>query len=192
MEFRSDCWKSSGERIFGRNFSTSAKWTSISLMRSMPRPRLPFVSFRTDPPNWPSVVFLNIIRRDVSIFGGMSLRREQRMRFGERHKRLLPVRRCPDLIHGPPCYRRRPSVANQTPRAPSGRNIFLECCPKVVALLQPWANICQPYRLSISVNSCNSCQNFAFPAYLRLKPSVFIRVHPWLNREVVDATQGSG
>ena len=150
------------------------------------------MAFFTSPPKVFAIVRPDLIRRDVSVFGGMPLRREQRMRLGERHKRLLPARGCPGLIHGPPCYRRRPSVANQTPRVPSGRNIFLECCPKVVALLQPWANICQPYRLSISVNSCNSCQNFAFPAYLRLKPSVFIRVHPWLNREVVDATQGSG
>ena len=63
--------------------------------------------------------------------------------------------------------------------------------PRVVALLQPWANICQPYRLSISVNSCNSCQNFAFPTSLRLKPSVFIRVHLWLTPRRVQAKASS-
>ena len=30
----------------------------------------------------------------------------------------------------PPCYRRRPAVANQTPRAPSGRRIIYGCKPK--------------------------------------------------------------
>ena len=101
MEFRRDHRESSGEGIFRCNFSTGTKRTSVPLMCSMPGTCLPFMSLRTDPPNRPGVIGLNIIRRDVSVFGGMPLSREQRMRLGERHKRLLPASGCPGLIHGP-------------------------------------------------------------------------------------------
>ena len=110
MPFSGNRRKAHQERILPSNLATGTEWTRVALVCSMPSSRLPFVSFRTDPPNWPSVIFLNIIRRDVSVFGGMPLSREQRMRLGERHKRLLPARGCPSLIHGSPCYRRRPPL----------------------------------------------------------------------------------
>ena len=100
MPFSGNCWEAHQERILRSNFATGTEWTCVALVCSMPSSRLPFVSFWTNPPNWACVVFLNIIRRDVSVFGGMPLRREQRMRLGERHKRLLPARGCPSLIHG--------------------------------------------------------------------------------------------
>ena len=124
MEFRRDHRESSGEGIFRCNFSTGTKRTSVPLMCSMPGTCLPFMSLRTDPPNRPGVIGLNIIRRDVSVFVGMPLSREQRMRLGERHKRLLPARGCPGLIHGPHATAAAPPLPTKLVAPLQGAKLF--------------------------------------------------------------------
>jgi len=85
---------------------------------------LPLMPLVAAPPEFLAVAGPDLIRRDVSVFGGMPLRREQRMRLGERHKRLLRARGDPGLIHGCNFYQ-LPPIPRATILSPlQGLEIF--------------------------------------------------------------------
>ena len=85
--------------FLGWNSFASTKRTTIFFNCSAADLFIPFMPLVAAPPEFPGVVCPDIIRRVVSVFGGMPLCREQRMRFGERHKRLLRSASISALAH---------------------------------------------------------------------------------------------
>lgn len=104
MPFRNKVWSPDDDRIFKWSLSARTIWTAVFFDCPRTNPLFPFMPLFTTPRKFLAVVRPDIVRRDVAVFGGMPLSREQRMRFGERHKRLLL----------PPSFSALAHVANST------------------------------------------------------------------------------
>ena len=130
MPFRNKVWSQGDDRIFKCSLSARTIWAAIFFNSSRANSLLPFMPFLAPPPKVFAVVGPDLIRRDVSAFGGMPLRREQRMRFGERHKRLLPARGYPGLIHGPHATAAAPPLPTKLV-APLQSSYFVERFPRI-------------------------------------------------------------
>jgi hypothetical protein len=112
------------QRIFRRSESAGTIRTATTTYCPIVDASLPFMPLVAAPPEFLAVVGPDLIRRDVSVFGGMPLSREQRMRLGERHKRLLLASGCPGLIHVPHATAAAPPLPTKLVAPLQGAELF--------------------------------------------------------------------
>ena len=78
-----------------------------------------------------AVIRPDIVRREVAVFSEMPLSREEWMRFGEWHKRLLLPRRLASLAHGENATEVVRALPPKLVTPPSGLGIFVRSEPGV-------------------------------------------------------------